>query len=281
MPYDIGDAVSLATTVRDNTGTPVDATPTPTLTVTRPDSTTDTPAVAHVGVTGSGQYQATTVATLAGTYTYSWVSTGTVVAAEPGQFSVAPFAVQVASLEEFKEQLNRNPAINSDYLDDGELRTYLGAATRIVEFFIGPISVKTFSERFTSYQGVGFGGVIVPRKSPLVSVVSIVPDNGSVVNVSDPTQVTVDTLTGSVSVNLNWVQSGVITYTAGRSAIPDNAKLAGMIIGQHLWQTQNGGGGLPFPGDTSQLVIQGSPYSIPNRAKELLILDGMNVPGIA
>lgn len=278
MPYDIGDAVTITTRVRDSSGVLTDTTPNPVLTVTRPDGTTATPSITRTGV---GQYQGTAAATLAGTWTYIWVSTGTIVAAEPGQFSVAASGVFVASLEELKAHLNRNPAIDADYLDDNELRTFLSAATRIVENYIGPISVRTFTERFVSNSGVGFSGVITPQRIPLISVTSITPDNGTVINVADPLQVTVDTDVGVILLNLNWVPTGVVVYKAGRVSIPDSAKLAGMIIAAHMWETQNGGAGLPFPGDTSQVVISGSGFSIPNRAKELLAGDGMNVGGIA
>lgn len=276
MPYDIGDAVTLTTTVRDQLGVATDTTPTPVLTVTRPDATTATPIVTHVGAAGSGQYQGTITATLSGTWTYNWVSTGTVVAAEPGQFSVAYPAVTVASLEELKTFLNRSGADRD--VDDNELRMFLGSATRIVEYLCGPISVQTYTERF-----VPANGVIIPRHHPLVSVTSITDDFGATVNLADVTSCIIDTDLNIIYLRRQQFATGLMVYKAGRAAIPDTAKQAGLIIAQHMWQTQNGGAGLPFPGDTTQVVISGVGYSIPNRAKELLAVDDSieQVPGIA
>ena len=276
MPYDIGDAVTITTTVRDQLGVATDTTPTPVLTVTRSDGTTATPIVTHVGAAGSGQYQGTTTATLSGTWTYNWVSTGTVVAAEPGQFSVAFPQTTVASLEELKTFLNRSGADRD--ADDNELRIFLSSATRIVEYLCGPVSVQTYTERFVSANGM-----IITRRHPLVSVTSITDDFGNTVNLADTSQVVIDLDLNSVYLRRQAFLTGLIVYKAGRAAITDTAKLGGMIIAQHMWQTQNGGGGLAFPGDTTQVVISGIGYSIPNRAKELLAVDDSieQVPGIA
>lgn len=272
MPYDIGDAVTLTTTCRDANGNTVDVTPPPVLTVTKPDGTATTPVVTHVGAAGSGQYQGVQLADQAGTWLYLWTTTGTLVAAEPGQFTVTPQTVMVASLEEFKDHLNRNGADRD--ADDNELRNYLGAATRVVEYLAGPISKQTVTERFTTTSGV-----IMPRTTPLIDVVSVTDDYGKTVTIADPNQCIVDTLTGSVTLRIAGFYTGTIVYHAGRTAIPYNLKMAGLIIAQNMWQVQNGGAGLPFPGeiDVPTITMAGQTYLIPNRARQYIAAENTSI----
>jgi hypothetical protein len=85
--FDIGDHPTLLWYLysdEDRT-TPSDATVA--LTVKAPDGTTITPSVTHVA---TGQYSAAVSITMPGTWSYRWVATGALVAADEGQFSARP-----------------------------------------------------------------------------------------------------------------------------------------------------------------------------------------------
>jgi hypothetical protein len=87
---DLGDAVTLTTTVTDDEGVPTDATVT--LVVTAPDGTTSSPTT--TGVT-TGQYTATVTPNAVGTWFYAWTASGTLTATDKGQFTVADPAPRV------------------------------------------------------------------------------------------------------------------------------------------------------------------------------------------
>lgn len=259
MIYDIGDKVLLSTTVEDDTGTAVN-TPTLVIAVTKPDGTTVSPAPTVTNSGSGGIYTAAVTVDAAGTWTYAWTASGTVTAVEPGQFTVCSATVYVASLEELKHQLRR-----TDSADDLELRGHLASATRYVEKRLGgPVSVQTFTERH-----LVTGPSIVPRRRPLVSVTSITPDLGSALT-SDA--YVVDTDLNQIILRYGAIAWYTLVYTAGLAQVSENAKLAGLIIAQHLWETQNGGGGRR----TQDTVPSGLGFAIPRRAAEMLDVDEMS-----
>lgn len=259
MIYDIGDKVELSTTVKDADGNLVN-TPTLTIAVTKPDGTAVSPAPSVTNAGSGGLYAAAVTGDAAGTWAYAWTSSGTVVAVEPGQFTVRAPTVYVASLEELKHQLRR-----TDDADDLDLRGHLASATRYVEKRLGgPVSVQTFTERH-----LVTGPSLIPRRRPLVSVTSITPDFG--------TALTSDAYTADTDLNqivLRYGASGwyTLVYTAGSAQPGENAKLAGLIIAQHLWETQNGGGGRR----SQDTVPSGLGFAIPRRAAEMLDVDEMS-----
>lgn len=255
MIYDVGDLVSLSTTVKDDTGTLTNATMA--IAVTKPDGTAASPSAPTN--TSTGAYKATVAVDQAGTWTFVWTASGAVTAVEPGQFTVRAQTVYVASLEEFKAQLNR-----TDSADDVELRSYLASATRYVEYRLGgPVSVQTFTERQIVY-----GPTFTPRRRPLVSVTSITPDFGQALPAS---AYVADTDVNQVlfywTVLPGW---HTIVYKAGYAQVPENAKYAGLIVAQHLWDTQNGFAGRRNADDFMQT---GLGFAVPRRAEQLLAVD--------
>lgn len=255
MIYDIGDAVKLSTVLKDTSGV-VNNTATMTLLVTKPDATTTSPSVTNTG--SGGLYTATVTVDQAGTWTYVWTASGAVVAVEPGQFTVRTQTVYVISMEEFKAQIRR-----TDDADDPALRTYLASATRYVENRVGPVSVQTFTER---HFVTGF--TLIPRRRPLVSVTSITPDFGGVL---DPTAYTADTDMNQVVFYWGiWPTWHTMVYKAGWAQLPENAKLAGSMVAQHLWDVQNGFAGRR-PND--DFIQTGFGFAVPRRAEELLGVD--------
>lgn len=174
----------------------------------------------------------------------------------------------VATLDEFKAHLN----FTGSSSQDAELTDYLTAASEWVERAIGgPLAVQEFTEpvRVSNWW-------ITPTYRPLVAVTSLTSELGPVL---DSTAYVVDTVRNGIRIRwgafTGWY---TLVYTAGLQSIPYRVKLAGLILGAHLWQTQNGGGGLPFPGD-SEVPQFGQGFAVPNRVKELLAPD--SIPGIA
>jgi hypothetical protein len=264
---EVGTQITLSTVARDTSGTPIN-TLTMALSVTKPDGTLVSPAPTVTNTGSGGIYTAPVVPDQAGLWLYRWTASGTLVDVQSDQFSVvASQRALVASMEEFKAHLRR-----TDTADDAMLRGYLVAATDWVENTIGgPLSVQTFTDR------VGLGGWwIVPSQRPIVSVTSLTPELGSVL---DPTWYVVDT--GRDAIRLRWGATAgwyTLVYRAGLTVVPERVKLAGLIVAQHMWRVQNGGGGMPFPGETETAYVP-SGFAVPSRALELISPD--IIPGIA
>lgn len=100
--YDLGDAVTLTTTVTDANGTATDATMA--IVVTAPDGTTSSPSITH-GPTGV--YFTTFTPTLSGPYVYKWSASGAITNVGTSQFTVAdPAPASYATLAELRQWLN-------------------------------------------------------------------------------------------------------------------------------------------------------------------------------
>lgn len=256
MIYDVGDLAEVSTVITDAAGVPVN-TPVVTLTVTRPDGTVLSPAVVNTGV--AGRYTAQVPVDVAGLWTFVWAASGTVVAVVPDQFSAQPQRPLIASLSRLKKHVNYD---EEDRVDDVELRSHLVAATEVVEHLIeGPVSPQLFTEHHDIR-----GDRIAPRKRPLVSVTSLATYDGTAVP-AEAYMVLTDV--GAVRLRRSLVGWHTLVYRAGWQVLPERYKLGGLMIAQHLWNAQNGGGGRVLPGD--ELVqVPGLGFAIPHRAMELL-----------
>lgn len=263
MIYDIGDRVTISTVVRDDNGTTVN-TPTLVIAVTKPDGTTVAPAPTVTNTGAGGVYTAPVTVDQAGLWTYVWTASGSVIAVEPGQFTVTPARTLIASIEEFKTHLNR-----TDIADDVELRTHLAAATDWVEDEIGgPTYPTTITETHT-----GVVDTIIPRRRPVISVASITPYLGTALSTD---AYRVDTDLGVIFLRYSSATEYAIVYRAGfATAMPERVKLAGLIVAEHLWETQNGFAGRRNADD---FVTSGFGYAIPRRAQDLI--DKSKLPGI-
>ena len=270
MPFDLGDVVPLSVTVTDSSGTAANA-GSVVLTVTLPDQTTETPAVTNPS---TGTYTAEYTPTQAGRHIARWVATGANTSAYTEVFDVTEAApLGVISLADAKTSLNIKTTAN-----DEELRSYINAATRVVEHYVGPVAIRSFSEVRPS------GSVLVLSRIPVVAVTSLAPvyPSGVTYTVAD---LDVDAETGIVRhlSGLWFYGPQRVTYTAGRAVVADNWQVAARIIIQHLWQTQRGGSRRPGMGQSDDIIEQQlvsvMGFAIPRRAVELLQPD--QVPGIA
>jgi len=261
VSYTVGTKVHVETELRDADGDLTNATVV--IAVTKPDGTVVTPAPT-VSNPSTGVYTADITTDQAGTWLLVWTASGALVAVKDDQFSVVAARLLVASLQEFKQQLNRT---GSD--DDEELRTYLEAATDFVEdpAIGGPVSAQTFTERTVAKDGV-----LVLSRRPLISVTSVTPvTNGVLGTALASTQYRVDDVGEVVELFSYGSSEHEVVYRAGMTSIAAGVKIAGLIIAQHLWQTQNNNsGGRPPVGDDATVFLPGASFAIPHRAAELL-----------
>ncbi|WP_327230810.1 hypothetical protein [Streptomyces murinus] len=269
--FDLGATVRLTGECRDPDGALTTA-EAATVTVTLPDGTTVSPSVTE---TASGQYQADYVTTAAGRHTVRWVWTG------PASAYTDVFDVQeeappaILSLADAKNHLN-----NRNSADDGEIRFWNTVATRAVEYYTGPVVVRSFTEE----HQVRNAAAIVLLRTPVVSLTAVdALLTGAVGYAVD--NLGVDRDTGEVYRLDGGRLNGRLrlTYTAGRTVIREHFTGAARIILEHLWRTQRAGrrGGLAGGGDDYAVTepIPGLGYAVPNRAVELLASDRLP-PGV-
>lgn len=272
MPFDLGATARLTAECRDPGGTLTNAT-TAVLTVTLPDGSTVTPTVANPPAQ-DGQYRADYTTVQAGRHTVRWVFTG------PAHAYVDVLDVREAapawlfSLADAKNQLK---ITLSD--QDEEIRDKIGATTRAVEWFVGPVAVRTVTE----VHHVGMVQTLALRKIPALSLteVAAVLEGGTSYAVD---ALDLDGDTGVVQRLDGGLMYGPLrtTYRAGRLVVPENIREGGELILQHLWRTRQGPG-RPQLGvgdfDVTE-PIPGLGYAIPNRAMQLLSPDQLP-PGMA
>lgn len=274
MAIDVGDVYRCTFTNTSPGGGNVNA-GTMALTITLPDATTT--VVSPVAPASTGVYQYDYPTTQAGRHTARWLGTGANPGAHIEAFDVRPADVAyLVSLADIKAQL----AITNTTSDE-VLRTYLEAATGVVERHVGEAVVRrTRSEE----HRLNTGESLVLNWSPVVSVTSLALVNGTYT--WDATTLRV-TSSGLVTSPLGTQPSGhvAVTYIAGRAVVPEEYALAARIIVQHLWETQRGGkGGGPSAGGMADTLFMqrggsaGFGFAIPNRALELL---GHGRPGVA
>ncbi|MGW1039330.1 hypothetical protein [Streptomyces sp. NPDC002547] len=275
MPYDLGATARLIAQCRDPGGAAATA-DTAAVTVTLPDGTTATPA-ANETVT-AGTYQADYVTAQEGRHTVRWLFTDPA-SAYTDVFDVLPEAPPaILSLRDGKLQLNLKL---TDTREDDELRFWINATTRAVEYFTGPVVVRTVTED----HAVGVVQSLALRKAPALELVAVEPlrDGGTAYDVD---RLTLDGQAGIVTRADGGLLCGPlrVLYRAGRPVIEPNISAAARLILQHLWRTQRPGrsGALAGSSDDYSVTepIPGLGYAIPNRAMQMLGPDDTG-PGMA
>lgn len=274
MPFDLGDTVRLAAACKDPGGALANAAGV-TLTITLPDGTAATPAVTNPpGQTGL--YTVDYPTTQAGRHSIRWVFT------TPGCAYTDVLDVREAappllfSLADAKSKL-KIPAATTTYDDD--LRMYVEATTKAVEYFVGAVARRTVTQ-------IVHGGTerMVLATTPVLSVTSVTGVQPWQLDIP-VSAVDIDTDTGVLRRNdwlLFWPGPYRVAYTAGRPIVPANISLAAKLILQHLWRTEYGASrGLPAIGGGEDYSVTeqvpGLGYAIPNRALQLL--QGDRQPG--
>lgn len=280
--FDLADTVPLTFLVTDAAGAPVDTGATPVCTVTLPDGSTATPAVAHPGV---GSYTASYLTTQAGRHGVRWVGTGTNASALTDVFDVhsAAGGPQLFSLAEARKAL-REPT--GQTVDDEEIRGYIVAATKVVEDVYGPVVPGTRTQTFD-------GGVRKLFADSAITSMLTVTESGDALTVDidytvdyDAGILTRGTFQGSVFEEPSFqepayfpaiwafgIQNITITYKVGiapGSVIPEHVRKAGRIIMRSLWQPDQQAYRPAFGEPDGEIVSTPSGLPIPKGALELL-----------
>jgi hypothetical protein len=274
VPFDLGDVVPLGTTVKDSSGTLVNA-GSMVLTITLPDNTTATVNPVTPMSTGTYQYDYATVQP--GRHVVRWLASGANAGAYTDMFDVREAAPPlIFSLADARRHVNATVTTH-----DEELRGWVEATTKAVEYFVGPVARRTVTE--THDRGVA--RVLALRQTPAISLTTVaaVLTGGTSYAVAD---LDLDGETGIVRRKDGGLLYGPLrfTYVVGRTIVSANISHGGRIILQHLWRTQGGGMGRPAPGGMDDYAvtepIPGLGFAVPNRALELL-LDDRLPPGVA
>ena len=265
---DLGAVHQVAVDVADASGTPTNPSSAD-LTIILPDGTTVSPGVPVPTVTGQVRVDYVTVQ--AGRHVWRLVTTGPTTA-YADVFDVQPaMPVGIVSLADARAQLNMGA---SETADDDELRGFIGAATGAVERALGRVVVRrTIVER----HELGRTREVLLRQVPVLSLTSVASADGS--TTWNTANLSVDSATGLVKVRSGELLSGDVdfTYQAGEVVIPEDYRLAALIIVQHLWETQRGTMGVQLGGD-NEPYMAGRGFAIPRRALELL---DTQLPGVA
>lgn len=216
--HDLGDTVTIARTCRDAAGTPANAT-TVVLTVTKPDGTTDTPAVTNPPAV-TGEYTHAYVPAQGGRHTWRLTFTGVVPDQAHGDvFHVWPSAnTWILGLAEAKDHLNM---AQTDTSQDEELRRAIAGVSAVVEDIVGIVARRTVVQ---TLSGRGTSALLLSRL-PVISVTSIVEDAVTLA-ATDYTVTEHGVLTRlAASVRWRWpvgVNNIVVTHVAGRVVVADN-----------------------------------------------------------
>ncbi|WP_406365295.1 hypothetical protein [Streptomyces sp. NBC_00645] len=244
-----------------------------TLAIGLPDGTSLTVDPVLPASTGEYAYDYTTVQP--GRHTLRWLATGINPGAYTDVFVVREAAALILlSLADAKLLVKKQ-----DSSDDAAVRFWLEASTRAVEWFVGPVVVRTVSED----HHVGLVDAIALRKTPAIQLVSAEPlrVGGASYDVDD---LALDTELGIVARRDGGPIQGPVrfVYRAGRTIVTANILAAYQLIFQHLWRTQAGPGRPQRGVDDYDVTepIPGLGYAIPNRAVQLMNPDDQG-PGIA
>jgi hypothetical protein len=278
--YPLNQPIRISTTVRDVTGTLVNAgTLTLLVKIRNADGTTTTTGTYATPTNdGTGLYHQDVPAadlTLLGHYQYTWTATGTGAGVSFGDFDVFdPFEPAVLPLQDAKDALNI-PQSNTAY--DNEIASYVASIESSLERFTGgPILNTTISER-AEIQGAYT--VLLVRQRPIVSVTSIVSvASGQALDISGGLDIDVNA--GTIRRKLGypfygpyftWLPAMNVTYVAGWGiTTPAAFNDFSRITIQHLWKTQHGPSVRPGMAIEDTVTIPGFGFAIPNQAAELL-----------
>jgi hypothetical protein len=277
--YPQGAPVRVSTTVRDVTGTLVNAGAISLVVkLAQADGTLATTGTyASPANDGTGLYHQDIPAadlTALGHYSYVWTSTGTGAGVSPpADFDIIdPFEVSVLPLQDAKDALNIPQATTTS---DTEIASYIATIESSLERATGgPIVNRVVTERSEMMQNQT---VIPVRQRPLVSVTSIASASGSAIDISGGLDLDVNA--GLIRRQLglpfygpffSWLPKVTVVYVAGwGTSVPPAFNSFARIVLQHLWSSQRGPAALPMGGG-EMAVVPGFGFAIPNMAAELL-----------
>lgn len=278
--YDLGDVVALGVKITDANGNLANAT-TVVCTITLPDGSSATPTVVN---SATGVYDVDYTPPMFGRYAVRWVATGANASAYADDFTVRDYAdLGIVSLDEVKAHLNIPTATTTH---DEEIRRFIDAGSDLAENYVGCVLGR---RSFVNEKYSGNVDIIRLNNPRALSITSVY-ENGVLLDpaayVLDPTgqrltRVTTGSLSGPNYFGI-WApgaQNIVVSYVSGFVNPPASAKQGVLEIIRHLWQTQRGPTSVVGRNQSGDDFTQGTTYSLPRRAIELL--DPVSLPGLA
>ncbi len=279
--YPLNQPIRLSTTVKDVTGTLVNATALTLLVKIRnADGTSSTTGAYATPVNDStGNYHQDIPVTdlaAAGHYQYTWTATGTGAGVSFGDFDVFdPFEPALLPLQDAKDALNIPQTVTTS---DSEIQAYIATIEGCLERMTGgPLLNTTIVAERAEMQDRQT--VILVRQRPLVSVTTVTAASGGTIDLSGGIDIDVNAGTFRRKLGLpffgpffSWLPQVNVTYVAGWGVtIPAAFNTAARIILQNLWETQHGPSARPSMGASADMVtMPGWGFAIPNQAAELL-----------
>ena len=170
--------------------------------------------------------------------------------------------MSVLTVAEVKTHLNIVGAVS-----DAEIQTFIDACEDAVAEKCGPLTSVARTERVK-----GGGAGLVLTETPVVSLTSVTPVNGSAISLTllnvEKSAGVVEWLSGACF-QTGWYD--VVTQ-AGRASLPNDMRLGIKELIRHVWDTQRGSGGRPGGRSSEALsnTVLASAYTWPNRVTELL-----------
>lgn len=262
MTYALGQPVPLTIDITDANGAAA-AAGAVTLTVTKPDGTSDTYTGGQVANPQLGRYQVDYVPAATGLHTVRWVVTGANASApKVDSFYVEAAAPPLVSLADARTHLGLSQTTNDD-----QLAGYLQTASRLAEDYTG----KAWRRTAITKTFDGRSRTTLRLRTPVISVTSVVEDGVTL----GSTYYALDAPRGLLyRSGYGWSsytpQNVTVTYVAGPSdgLVPESIRHGVLEMVRHLWETQRGRAGMPARGgDSEWSPDQG--FSVPRRVQEL------------
>lgn len=258
--------------------------------------TTNLPATIVTAAAGTVSYALTSQDTaLAGLYAQEWVVTfsGGTVEHFPTvgyntveiQENLTTVNQSIVELDDIKDYLNLS---TTDRSHDGELLRFAAGLTPVVEFIVGPVIPRTYTNELYN----GGTPIIALRKRPIISVSNVTEflgpiaytltqvqsrDQGSIYSymVNPPGSILRTTAGGGVQPFFGATDSVMITYTAGFAKTPENIRMGMLeLLRVNYQQTQQAGGGRigggGFSADEMEPTQQMLGFTVPGRVREML-----------
>lgn len=271
MTISTGTTVKITTEIRNDAGALVDPSNL-TLTIMLPDLTQEVVELADLIKDAVGEYRYDYATEIPGPHIARWVSVG------PSTSDEQPFHVEavgtqagIISLAAARNWLKKKKILADD---DDKLTDMILAATDMIEDRMGAVMPQDVSD-FTDLSG---RAVFVTEKRPVVKILAITMQNGTVIPPTDfGTQVYGWALTSPEGVvQLSRRVSGLVQvqYQIGRVPVPYRFRTAAKELVAHLWRTtqMNSDGGRPPAQGEIQVANSGS-WALPYNVRQLLGLD--------
>jgi hypothetical protein len=271
---DLGDTLRFSSDVRDEAGALADA-QSVTLTISKPDGTSETPSVANPPTTTGKYYHdyVTTLASPAGRYVGQWVFTFSGGATTSYKETFDVVGPTLVTVDEAVAHLRAASVITSDG-DLEQLQWLCQVATDAVERDLGrailPCTVTEIHDN---------NNALILRRTPVISVTSVT-DSGSLLPATD---YTLDTDSGVLFRNwggyfAGYRQTVTVVYQAGYLNPPPIVRKVALNTVQGMWQSSQQA---PF-----ELVDESSDFSGATvtgglNPMEMRAYDSLRAPAIA